>query len=289
MSAPHLLLVDDSEAILAYERAVLSGLYTLSSATHGKDALRAISTARPDCVLLDLSMPEMTGDEVLDRMRADPTMQDIPVIIVSSEAERAAACLAKGASFYVAKPIRAQELKDAVAAVLAHSRQRRSDGAWSVLPVEVGPATLALPLSCVNRVCLQPATETLPTGPSYLREIINLHGQPVCVLDLAGPLRVESSVPRVDRKLVVIEHDGLSLALGVDRVHDPVEYPADAVTVRERLAGKDPRLVASALAAVVRRPEGLLSVVDPAAFFSRRLVQSLRHLLERIEPEKAEG
>jgi CheY-like chemotaxis protein len=280
VGAPHLLLVDDSEAILAYERAVLSGSYTLSAVTNGRDALQKARALKPDGLLLDLSMPEMSGDEVLEQMRGDPELRDIPVIIVSSERDRAEACLSKGAAGYVAKPIRADELKEVLARVLVSSQKKRLEGAWSVLPIEVGPASLALPLSCVRMVVLQPATERLHTGPAYLREVVNVHGRPICVLDLAAPLRVEHSLPMRERKLVVIESGDLALALGVDRVHDPAEYPPEAVTVREKLVGSESKLVAIALAAVIRAQGGLLAVIEPAAFFSRRVVRDLRHVLQ---------
>ena len=41
---------------------------------------------QPDLILLDLNLPDMTGDEVLRRLKADPAVQDIPVIMVSADA-----------------------------------------------------------------------------------------------------------------------------------------------------------------------------------------------------------
>jgi CheY-like chemotaxis protein len=280
VSAPHLLLVDDSEAVLAFERTLLGGTYVLTTATNGRDALQKARQRPPDCVLLDLSMPELSGDELLELLRADPELREVPVIVVSSERERAEACLTKGAQAYVPKPILGGELKDTVAEVLARRQRERRAATWVVLAVEIGPATLALPLSCVQQVLLQPATEVLQTGPSYLRDVVNLHGQPVMVLNLAGPLRVESALPLQERKLLVIEHQGLTLALGVDKVRDPAEFPPEAVTVRDQLVGAQSRLVASGLTALIRTPSGMLPVVDPGAFFSRRLVQGLRRLVE---------
>jgi CheY-like chemotaxis protein len=289
VAAPHLLLVDDSEAILAYERAVLSGLYTLTAVTNGRDALQKLITLKPDGVLLDLSMPEMSGDEVLEKMRADPELEAIPVIIVSSEKDRAEACMAKGAAAYVPKPIRADELKDVLNRVLASHRKRQQEGDWSVLPIEVGPASMALPLSCVRSVILQPAMERLHTGPAYLRDVVNLHGQPICVLDLGPPLRVQHAVSLLERKLVVIEHGELALALGVDRVHDPCDYAQEAVTVRERLVGPESKLLATGLAAVIRTPSGMIAVIEPAAFFSRRVVRDLRHILQASQQPVSDG
>ena len=91
MSLWHLLLVDDSEAVLAFEKAALAGHYQVSTAVDGRDALLKVAQLKPAAVLLDLSMPGMDGDEVLARMRADPQLARIPVIIVSSEKQRAEA------------------------------------------------------------------------------------------------------------------------------------------------------------------------------------------------------
>src|SRR6185436_7805594 len=88
VSLPHLLLVDDSEAILAFERAALSSHYAVSTALNGAEALEKVRQIRPAAVLLDLSMPEMDGDEVLRRMKADRELSYIPVVVVSSEKHR---------------------------------------------------------------------------------------------------------------------------------------------------------------------------------------------------------
>ncbi|HYZ90574.1 MAG TPA: response regulator, partial [Myxococcales bacterium] len=123
MSLSHLLLVDDSEAVLAFEKAALSGHYQVSTAANGREALVKLLELKPAAVLLDLSMPEMDGDEVLARMRADPQLTRIPVIIVSSEKQRAEACLRAGARAFLAKPVRAQDLLPLVDRVLAECRR----------------------------------------------------------------------------------------------------------------------------------------------------------------------
>jgi CheY-like chemotaxis protein len=121
VSLPSLLLVDDSDAILALERAILSGHYTIHTASNGREALEKVGRLHPEAVLLDLSMPEMDGDEVLQRMKADPSTSGIPVIIISSESSRAEACLALGAELFLAKPFRADELLDVVRAAVGQA------------------------------------------------------------------------------------------------------------------------------------------------------------------------
>ena len=226
MSLPSLLLVDDSDAILALERAILSGHYTIHTASNGREALEKVGRLRPAAVLLDLSMPEMDGDEVLQRMKADPATADIPVIIISSEKSRAEACLGLGAETFLAKPFRADELLETVGEAMTSARQRARTGSLLVLRVTVGELEFAIPLDAVREVLLHPATRPLPTGPAYLREYVEVRGAALCVLDVARRLGVEHKLTRVERMLVVIEAEGVSLALAVDTVKDPEEYAA---------------------------------------------------------------
>ena len=128
MSLPSLLLVDDSDAILALERAILSGHYTLHTASNGKEALEKVVRVVPEAILLDLSMPEMDGDEVLKRLKADPNTSHIPIIIISSEVSRAEVCLGLGAELFLPKPFRADDLLAAVENALANARRRARVG-----------------------------------------------------------------------------------------------------------------------------------------------------------------
>lgn len=80
-----LLLADDAETILALEQALLSDIYELVLARDGEQALEAALAHKPDGVLLDHSMPKMTGAQVLEKIRSTPAIQPTPVIMVSSE------------------------------------------------------------------------------------------------------------------------------------------------------------------------------------------------------------
>src|SRR4051812_28671528 len=121
---PHLLCVDDSEAILGLERAALGQHYVLSTAANGREALEKVRALAPACVLLDLSMPEMDGDQVLAHMRADPSLRAVPVIVITSETRRREKLLAAGAQAFVAKPVQVDELRAIVGQVLAEDAER---------------------------------------------------------------------------------------------------------------------------------------------------------------------
>ncbi len=84
MSA-RILVVDDNPLNLRMLADWLaSEHYVVSTATNGFEALAKIAAERPDIVLLDVVMPELNGFEVCRRIKADPTMADIPVIMVTA-------------------------------------------------------------------------------------------------------------------------------------------------------------------------------------------------------------
>ena len=283
MSLPHLLLVDDSEAVLAFERAALSGHYDISTALTGREALAKIKQIEPAAVLLDLSMPEMDGDEVLARLQADSRLRHIPVIIVSSETQRAEACMNAGAKAFLAKPVRAQDLLPLVERVLAQAREEERAGSLAALFVTVGTIEVGLPLWCVQSVLHQTATRPLPLGPSYLSQVFVLHGEPVAVLDLAKRLGVQHIMPVQERKLVVIEREDARMALCVDDVRDPEELGAGEFTPRSRLGGTEHGALQESLMGIAKTSRGPLPLIDPKALVSRELLRRLVSELRQLE------
>lgn len=289
MSRPHLLLVDDSEAILAYETAVLSAHYAISTAKNGHDALRMADELRPHAVLLDLSMPELDGDEVLRRMKADPALCDIPVIIVSSETARADACLRAGAAAYLPKPIRPDTLRATIARVLDDALQKQRQAGVALLFVGVGPLELGLRLEHVHLVTLQPETMPLPTGPEHVRALVDLHGEPICVLDLAAGLHVAHAAPLEDRKLVFLDYSKQRIALCVDDVREPEIVPQAAFIHRSQLGGAEHEPLRRTLEGVATTTRGKMAVVDPLAIFAPGLLAELATIIEGARRSGATG
>jgi CheY-like chemotaxis protein len=279
VSLPHLLLVDDSEAVLAFERAALSGHYVITTAANGRDALEKVAAVRPAAMLLDLSMPEMDGDEVLAQMQRDAELRRVPVIIISTEKQRAEACVKNGAKAYLPKPIRAQDLLPLVGRVLEAERRATLQGSLSVLFVSAGKIEVGLPLDAVLSVLHQVATQPLPVGPSYLCEMVDVHGEPVLMLDLAKRLGEQHSHPVEERKLVVIECQGAPFALCVDSVRDPEEIARERLLSGEALAGSAHGGLGAALVAIARTARGPLPIIDPRALASRKLLADLSRAL----------
>src|SRR5204863_44062 len=86
----------------------------------------------------------------------------------------------------------------------------------------------------------QAATRPLPIGPSYLCEMLDLHGEPVLVLDLAKRLGQEHARPIEERKLVVIDCQGAPFAVCVDAVRDPEAISRERLSIGETFFFRHP-------------------------------------------------
>ncbi|WP_420130387.1 response regulator [Longimicrobium sp.] len=107
------LLVEDSDAIRdAFTILLEDAGYTVLGAENGTDALRLAEERVPDLVLLDMGLPDMTGLDVVRRMKAEPHTASIAVVAVTGRDEEAdrRACLAAGCAAYVVKPVNTQKL-----------------------------------------------------------------------------------------------------------------------------------------------------------------------------------
>jgi two-component system, cell cycle response regulator len=103
-----ILVVDD----VATNRIVMkvklaAACYAVDQADSGAEALRAATTGRPDLIILDVLMPDMSGLEVCRRLKADPRTADIPVILVTALSDRTSkmAGLEAGADDFLTKPV----------------------------------------------------------------------------------------------------------------------------------------------------------------------------------------
>ena len=113
-----LLLVDDESQILRTLKATFASQgYEIKTAANGLDGLILFREWRPDLVITDLSMPEMSGVELCREIRAIATT---PIIVLSVREQEGAkvAALDAGADDYVTKPFNIQELKARVRAQL---------------------------------------------------------------------------------------------------------------------------------------------------------------------------
>ncbi|MEA2387068.1 MAG: two-component system, OmpR family, response regulator RpaA [Thermoleophilaceae bacterium] len=110
---PRVLVVEDDLAIqlLITETLRMRG-YETATAADGPSALPAALEQRPDLVLLDIGLPGFDGFEVLARLKADETLRDVPVIMVTAwgEPDVMTQALEAGALDYVRKPFNVDDL-----------------------------------------------------------------------------------------------------------------------------------------------------------------------------------
>jgi CheY-like chemotaxis protein len=87
----------------------------------GAKALASVRERRPHLAVLDITMPELDGLEVLRRLRADAATNELPVVLLSAQAQEADVerGFATGASAYVKKPFSPRELVERVSELLA--------------------------------------------------------------------------------------------------------------------------------------------------------------------------
>jgi CheY-like chemotaxis protein len=123
---PGRVLVVDDQASYRYTISMLvRGLgVAVEEAEDGRTALEKLRTQKFDAVLLDIQMPEMDGHAVLDVLKNDGKLRDVPVIVISSSEEEAARCIENGAEELLVKPPNAVLLRARLKACLERKRLR---------------------------------------------------------------------------------------------------------------------------------------------------------------------
>jgi DNA-binding response OmpR family regulator len=110
-----ILVVDDDEAVRELIQYDLGEDYHITAASNAEECLTILEAddrPTPDLITLDIMMPGVTGLDLLDRLKADPTLADIPVIMLTSvdQEDEVVAALDRGADDYLKKPFSLEEL-----------------------------------------------------------------------------------------------------------------------------------------------------------------------------------
>ena len=111
-----LFVVDDESLIASLIETAMADEYEINHIATGKGCLDRLTREKPDLMFVDMHMPEMTGLEVVAKMRCSPALVSIPVVIMSantSEFERNLV-LAQDVQGYVGKPLNYNELHKVV-------------------------------------------------------------------------------------------------------------------------------------------------------------------------------
>jgi adenylate cyclase len=266
-----ILVVDDDEGnrdVLA--RRLSREGYAVSVAADGSAALAALASAPVDLVLLDVMMPGMDGYEVLTRLKAQPALRSIPVLMISALDEIASVvrCIELGAEDYLSKPFDSVLLRARIGACLEKKRLhdqetslRRELEAWNRTLEERVKEQVALVerLGRLKRFFSPQLAELIVAGgaedplKTHRREVI------VVFLDLRGfTAFAESAEPEEvmgvlreyhhEMGWLILEHEGTLERFTGDGMmiffNDPVEVPNPAeralrmaVAMRDRVTG----------------------------------------------------
>jgi CheY-like chemotaxis protein len=111
---PNILLVDDDRDIRTVTNLVLmtNGLGTALEAASGQEGLTMAREHRPNVILLDFKLPDLSGERVLQSLKADPRTRDIPVVFFTAHAMERHLLRAFPIAGLVLKPFQPQELCD---------------------------------------------------------------------------------------------------------------------------------------------------------------------------------
>jgi len=157
---PHILVIDDEPQILRALRAILTEKnFRVTTASTGEEGLTLAAANPPDVVILDLSLPKLSGLEVCVRLRE---WTQIPIIILSvrdTEKDKVAA-LDRGADDYLTKPFGIEELLARLRVALRHAAQ--THGARENLIASQG-----LSIDLVRHLVTRGATEIRLTATEY--------------------------------------------------------------------------------------------------------------------------
>jgi DNA-binding response OmpR family regulator len=116
MKKYRVLICEDDEGISDVAQIVLSEAgYEVKVVDKKKEILNLIKTWQPHLILLDLWMPEASGEEIIRMLKSNSTFQNIPIIIVSASKDTEKIAIAAGANDFLSKPFDISDLEQKVA------------------------------------------------------------------------------------------------------------------------------------------------------------------------------
>ncbi len=171
-----ILVIDDEPDLRELVRVNLDQAgYGVETASSGREALQALRHSPPDLIVLDLMLPDISGTELCRKIRSDPALSDIPVIMLTAKAAEVDRVVGfeLGADDYVTKPFSPREFVLRVAAVL----RRRFSDSGAEQPLEHG----AIRLDTARHRCTVDGAETPLTAKEFdlLRELMSRPGRVV--------------------------------------------------------------------------------------------------------------
>ena len=111
-------MCDDEPPLRELVRAILGDGFVFAEATDGEEVLELARANPPDLVILDVMLPRRNGLDVLEEMRRDEELRDIPVVVVTAWTHSVDEALEKGAAGVLSKPFHPEELSGIVQELL---------------------------------------------------------------------------------------------------------------------------------------------------------------------------
>ncbi len=122
-----ILVIDDDRFVLKMFHSILSSKgYLPITASNGFEGYNVARNTKPDLILLDIMMPRMDGFQTLQKIRTDPEISEIPIIIVTAKADTNTflKALKLGANDFIAKPFSRGDLLRKIRIALKHGQQQ---------------------------------------------------------------------------------------------------------------------------------------------------------------------
>jgi two-component system phosphate regulon response regulator PhoB len=172
--ANKILVVDDEPDLLELVRvSLVQAGHQVETAASGREALDALRRRRPDLLILDLMLPDISGTELCRRLRSERETASLPVLMLTAKADEVDRVVGfeLGADDYVTKPFSPRELALRVAALLRRSQAPSEPGG----ALEHGP----LSLDPARHRCFVSGEEVVLTAKEFdlLRELMSRPGR----------------------------------------------------------------------------------------------------------------
>lgn len=119
-----LLVDDDRQTRMKLTRILEAQGHAVQAVEGGREALETLATESFDLILLDILMPRVDGFEVLQSLKADARLRDVPVIVISAleDAQSEEKCRQLGARAYLTKPVDADLLNASIVECLGQDK-----------------------------------------------------------------------------------------------------------------------------------------------------------------------
>lgn len=270
-----ILFVDDDVILTEFAKVHLSTpVATVESAHDGNAALSMLSTGSFDVALIDIEMPGLDGLSLVQRIRRDPRLEHLPIIMVTGREDVISIdrSFEVGATSFVTKPVNWRQLSHQIRYVLRNARAEREVRAARDRAEQV--SALKSNLLAAMRHEFRTPLNTIIGFAALLRERLADAGQEGDLAEFAGHIQEAGG------RLLGTCNDMLQFArlMSKDRVLDPGVYPIEGIVA----AAMQPRAGPGS----APRPKITVAVAEPQldlACDRELLVGALRHLIANAE------